>query len=138
MPYASSAGRHGKTCRQYVLCGVDVPIMPGAAVGARRVPRAQAKVFEQVPARRACLGRRVPPLDHDKVTAIPLALVLKLTAQFSPTAVRDRAGQPTAPDHTGYAQVLDDDDVRRADQADADTVQEVPAGIADLAVATGG
>jgi FhuF-like iron-sulfur protein len=37
MSYASSAGSHGKTCRQDVLRGVDVPVMPGAAGRARPV-----------------------------------------------------------------------------------------------------
>ena len=31
MSYVSSAGRNGKTCRQDVLRGVYVPVVPGAA-----------------------------------------------------------------------------------------------------------
>ena len=44
MSYISSAGitrgtpGYGKTCRKDVLGGVDVPVMPGAAAGARPVP----------------------------------------------------------------------------------------------------
>ena len=101
MSYASSAGRHGLTSGQDVLRRVEVPVVPGAAGRARPVPRAKAQLREQVPARRAGLGGRVPAVDHDQVPAVPLALVLKLAAELAPPAVADRAGQPPVADHAG-------------------------------------
>jgi hypothetical protein len=48
MSYVTSAGRHGKTCRQDVLRGVDVPVVPGAAGRACPVPRRKGQLREQV------------------------------------------------------------------------------------------
>ena len=136
MPDASSAGSHRLTSGQDVLRRVEVPVMPGAAGRARPLPRAQAQLREQVPARRAGLGRRVPPVDHDQFPAVPRALVGELAAELAPPAVRDRAGQPPVADHTGHVQVLDHDHVRRADQTGAGAVQEILARVAHLAVGT--
>jgi hypothetical protein len=143
MSYASSAGiaggapGYGKTRRKDVLGGVDVPVVPGAAGRAAPVPGGQAQVREQVPTRRAGLGRRVPAADHDQVAAIPLALVLQLAAELAPAAVRDGAGQMPVADHAANVEVFDDDGVGRADQAGAGAVQEVSPRVADLAVRAG-
>ncbi len=69
MSYASSAGRHRLTSGQDVRRGVEVPVVPGSAGRARPLPGAQAQLREPVPARRAGLGRRVPPVGHDQVPA---------------------------------------------------------------------
>ena len=60
---AGVAPGYGKTCRQDVLCRVDVPVVPGAAGGALPRPGVQAEVGEQVPARRAGLAGGVPAAD---------------------------------------------------------------------------
>src|SRR2546430_6000997 len=82
--YVSSAGRNGKTCRQDVLRGVDVPVMPSAAGRALPRPGTEAQGREQVPARRARLAGRVPPIDHDQATSGALAFVLQLAAELAP------------------------------------------------------
>src|SRR6266567_7316096 len=102
MSYAGSAGRHGKTCRQDVLRGVQVPVMPGAAGRARPLPRAQTQRCEQVPARRAGPGAGEPAVDYDEGAPVALALVLKLAAELAPAAIRDRPGQPPVSDHAGH------------------------------------
>jgi len=81
MSYASSAGMvlgvqgYGKTCRKDVLRRVDVPVVPGAANGARPVPRGQAKLGDPMPTCRARLGRRVPPVDDDQPAPVSFAFV---------------------------------------------------------------
>src|SRR5437016_11117509 len=92
---------YGKTCRQDVLGRVDVPVMPGAATRARPVPGTQRQPGEQVPARRARLGGRVPAVDHDQLASGAFALVLQLASELAPAAVGDRAGQPAIADHAG-------------------------------------
>src|SRR6185437_3243868 len=77
-----------------VLRGVDVPVVPGAAGRARPVPRRKGEFFEQVPARRAGLGRRVPAVDHYQGAPVPLALVLKLAAELSEPGVENGLAQP--------------------------------------------
>src|SRR6185503_6732665 len=143
MSYASSAGTargapgYGTTCRQDVLGGVEIPVMPGAAGRACPVPGVQLQLREQVPARRAGLGRRVPAVDDYQSAAVPLALVRQLAAELTPAAVRDRAGQMSAADHAADVEVFDHDEIGRADQAGAGPVQEVPPRVTDLAVGTG-
>src|SRR6185437_5677946 len=128
---------YGKTCRQDVLGRVNVPVMPGAATRTRPVPGTQGQPGEQVPARRAGLGGRVPAVDHDEFVSGTLALVLQLAAELAPAAVGDRAGQAAVADHAGHVQVLDHDDVVLPHQAGAGAVQEVAPGAADLAVGAG-
>lgn len=47
-----------------VLGGIDVPVVPGAAVGARPLSCPEGQCCEQVPARAARLGTGVPAVDH--------------------------------------------------------------------------
>src|SRR5690242_19725824 len=137
MSYACSAGRHRLTSGQDVLRGVDVPVMPEAARGARPVPRGQAQFHEQVPARRAGPGTWIPAVDHDQIAPGALAFVLKLAAELAPATVRDDAGKVPVADHVPDGKILDHDHVVAADQAGAGTVQEITPGVAYLAVCPG-
>ena len=137
MSYISSAGRNGKTCRQDVLRGVDVPVMPGAARGTRPVPGGKAQFREQVPARRAGLAGRVPAINYDQLASDALAFVLQLAAELAPAAVRDDAGKVPVADHVLDGEIFDHDRAGGADQAGAGAVQEVPARIAHLPVGAG-
>src|SRR6266566_7239740 len=87
------AGTYGKTCRKNALRRVDVPVMPGAAGRARPVPRLQAQLREQVPARTARLGAGIPAVGRDHVPPGPRRLVLDHAAEGTPPAVRDRLRQ---------------------------------------------
>src|SRR5262249_47216445 len=128
---------YGKTCRKDVLGRVDVPVVPGAAGWARPVPGGKGKLCEQVPARRTGLRTRVPAAGNDQLAAVPLALVSELAAEFAPPAVRDCRREPGVADHARHVQVLDHDDVVLLCQPRAGTVQEILAGVADLAVGAG-
>ena len=123
MPDISSTGitrvtpGYGTTCRKDVLRGVDVPVVPGAAGRASPLPGGQGQAREQVPARRAGLGRGVPAVDDDKAAAVPLALVFKLAAELALPAVGDGTGQAVVADHVGDVEVFDHDGVSRANIA---------------------
>ncbi len=128
---------YGSTSRKNVLRRIDVPIVPGAAMRACPMPRGQAQSREQVPARRAGLGRWVPAVDHDQLAPRTLALVLELAAELTPAAVGDHAGRPPVANHVLDGEVLDHDHIGRADKPGASAVQEVQTGVADLAVGAG-
>src|ERR1700734_440570 len=83
-----SAGSNGKTCRQDVLRGVNVPVVPGAAGRALPRPGSQGQLREQVPARGAGLAARVEAVDYDQVPPGPGSLVLELAAELAPATVR--------------------------------------------------
>jgi hypothetical protein len=137
MSDASSAGSHGKTCRQDVLGRVDIPVVPGAAGRARPMRDRKHEFCKLVPARRASLTRWIPAVDDDELPSVPLALVVQLATELGPAAVRDGAGQPSVADQAGYVQVLDHDRVGGAYKPGADPVQEIAPRIADLAVGAG-
>src|SRR5215469_12458359 len=137
MSYISSAGSHRLTSGQDVLRGVDVPVVPGAASGARPVSCGKAQFREQVPARPAGLAGRVPAAGHDQCPTVPLALVLNLAAELAPSAAGDRAGQRPVSHHVPDCEILNDDHVVLADQPGAGAVQEVLPGVADLPLGAG-
>src|SRR2546429_8987176 len=137
MSYASSAGSHRLTGGQDVLRGVDVPVGPGAARGARPVPRRKAQLREQVPARRAGRAGRVPAVNYDQLASGALAFVLQLVAELAPAAVGDGLCELAVADHVLDGKILDHDHVVAADQTGAGTVQEITPGVADLAVGPG-
>src|SRR5205807_1757658 len=128
---------YGKTCRQDVLRGVDVPVMPDAAGRALPRPGGKAQGGEQVPARRAGLGAGVPAVDHDHVPSGRRRLVLHLAAELTPAAVADGLAQGAVADHVLDGEVFEDDHVVVADQAGRGAVQEVGAGRADFPVRAG-
>jgi hypothetical protein len=133
----SSAGSNGKTCRQDVLCGVDVPVVPGAAGRALPRPDLQAELGQDMPACRAHLRAGEPPVDHDHPPPAPGRLVLQHAPEGAPSAVRDRLRQPAVADHVLDREVFHADQVIIADQAGAGLVEEVVAGSANLAVCPG-
>src|SRR6185312_6527405 len=137
MSDASSAGSHGKTCRQDVLGRIDIPVVPGTTGGARPVADRKLELHEHMPARRASLARRKPAVNDDELPSVPLTLVRQLAAELGPTAVRDGAGQLSVTDQAGDVQVLDDDCVGGADKPGASPMQEVAPRVADLTVGAG-
>src|SRR5262249_32652629 len=92
---AGDAPGYGKTCRQDVLRGVAVPVVPSTAARALPRPAFQAQFGEEIPARRARLRAWVPPVDDDHWPPVSGRLVLKHGPEGAPPAVRDRPSQPT-------------------------------------------
>lgn len=90
MSDVTSTGRHGKTCRQNVLSGVDIPVVPGAAVGARPLTRSEGEGGEQMPTGAACLAGRVPAVDHHELAVGLFGLVFQHPPEGSPTCIADR------------------------------------------------
>jgi hypothetical protein len=134
---AGVAPGYGKTCRQDVLRGIDIPVMPGTAGRALPHPRAEAQLGEDIPARRAHLLRRKPPVDHDHPPPAPGRLVLQHDPEGAPPAVRDRLRHPAIADHVLDGEVFQADQVVVPYQAGAGLVEEVGPGGADLAVRAG-
>ena len=74
----SSAGSNGKTCRQDVLRGVDVPVAPGTAGRALPRPGAQGQVCED--ATRARVNHGLPERIEHLAAIAALAAMLRDTA----------------------------------------------------------
>jgi hypothetical protein len=130
----TSTGRHGMTCRQDVLCRVDVPVVQGPAGRATPRPGGQRKLSKPMPARRADLRTRKPAIDDDQTATIPGRLVLQHGPEGAPSAVGDRFGEPPVTDHVLHRQVFDHDHIVVTDQTGTGLVQKVRAGRGDLTV----
>ena len=143
MSYTRSTGFTGRKpgCRQpdgkNVLSGVDVPVVQGAAIGARPVTRPETQGGQQVPAFGARLAAGVEAVNHDQALAVPLRLVAEELPKLSPTGVADGLGEAMVADHVLHGEVFDHDHVIGTDDTGGFLMQEVAPGVSDLCVDTG-
>ncbi len=97
--------------RSDVDSGIDVPVMGGVALDTLPFPVAQLQLAIDVATTRTHLGGRVESTDHPDVLAVPLRLVLYLTAQLAQSCVPNRPIEGFAPrgagQHRCNGQVLD-------------------------------
>jgi hypothetical protein len=108
--------------RQQIACGIDIPIMAGAALRALPLPLIELQLIESEPAHRTVLARGIPPIRFQEQFAVPIALVSELPSQFAECGVLDRAGtSPTrqSPD----IQVFNGDDVKSPHQTSRQSMQ---------------
>src|ERR1019366_2246275 len=104
---ASSAGKHRQPGGSDVDRGVDIPVMPGAAVHAFPLADAERQARSRAPAGRADLAGGGPAAGHHAGPPVPFAFVRQHGPHLPPCRVRDRAGQVVVADHVPHAQVLD-------------------------------
>jgi hypothetical protein len=57
-----TTGKLTHTLRQQIPCGIDIPIMAGAAFRAPPLPLIEPQLIESEPAHRAVLARGVPAI----------------------------------------------------------------------------
>lgn len=139
----SSVGLAGRlpgcdsTSRKNVLGRVEVPVVPGAAGRASPCPGRQVEPVEQVPAVRAGLRGRVPAVDHSEGASGAFGLVFEHAPKLAPCRVTDRFGEPAVFHHVRNREVFDGDQVVVADDPGGGLVEEVGAGVADLAMRGG-
>jgi len=85
-------------------------------------------------------GRRKEVIDHDKVLAVPLALIGQLSPKLSHRGVREALGQPgtrRVARETFERQILDADPVVVVDELARQLVEEVSSLVGDSLVDTG-
>jgi len=116
---------------QDVLSGVQVPVVQGAAGGARPVPCSQGKLRKEVSAVGAQFRRREEPVNDHQGPPIPGGLVLQLPAELAPPGITDRFREVVVANHVPHRQILNDDQIVAANHASAGLVEEVPAGVGD-------
>lgn len=92
---------------QDVLCGVDIPIVGHAAVTACPGSDLQRHRFSERTTLGAQLRRWKPPVDHDNFASVPRTLVLQHRPKFTPSRIRDCAGELPILHHVADRQVLD-------------------------------
>ena len=106
---APSTSSHGVSRRQDVHCCVLVAVVVGLALGAIPLANGQRQSFNDVPAGRAPLARRVEAINALQYLAVLVALVLEHPADRAQRGVGEAAGEAVVLDHATHVQVLDAD-----------------------------
>ena len=119
---------YGKTCRKDVLCRINVPVVPGATVRARPVPRAETQFSKQMPTRTARFTRRIPAINNDQAPSSFSCLVFKHLPESTPAAIRDCFSQFTVTHHVFHSEIFKHDHVVITDQPGGSTMQKVGTG----------
>jgi hypothetical protein len=119
-----TTGKLTKTLHQQISCGIDVPIVAGAAFRARPLTLIEPQLIEGVLTYRASLARGIPAIHLNQHSAAPLALVRELSAQFAECGVLDRTG--TSASHQSlHIQVFNTNQIKIAHQTRGEGVQRV-------------
>src|SRR5260370_3407321 len=74
----SSTGRHREPLGQNVVCGIDIPVMPDPTFRADPFTHIKWEVFYHMFAIMTGFAGRIPPINFDEGSSVPLALVLQL------------------------------------------------------------
>lgn len=101
-----TTGKPSKPFRQHVLRGIDVAVMGGAAYRARPFPNIQPQLTQDMSATSTGLGAWIPPIRYHQSTAVPLGLVLNLTAELSEGGIGEVPSQLRVLNHVPHREVI--------------------------------
>src|SRR5260370_1778484 len=85
--YTSSTGRHREPRGQNVSRGIEIPVMPDAALRADPFTHIKREVFYHMFAVMAHFAGRIPTVNLDEGSSIPLALILQLADKLAPSHI---------------------------------------------------
>lgn len=88
--YICSTDRHGKPCRQNLLCCVNNSVV-GSITLARSLSDTQRQLINNVTAGPTALRAGKPAVDFNQLPTIPSCLVDQLSYQLIPSGIRNRA-----------------------------------------------
>ena len=123
---------------QNVLCGVYIPVMGSAALGANPLPDGQ--VFRSWPlstASGAKLTGRKEAVDRDHLFSVPRRFVLQLPPKLAPACVRNRPGKFVVLDHIGRSQILNRNQVIGSHKAGGQLMEHILPLVGNVFVETG-
>src|SRR5271157_5075280 len=104
--YTSSTGRHREPLGQNVVCCVDIPVMPDAALWANPLTHIKREVFYHMLAIMTRFAGRIPTINFDQSSSVPLSLVFELTNKLTPSDITDSFCQTVVFDHILDGQTL--------------------------------
>lgn len=110
---------------------IHVAVMDGPTVWACPAAHRERELFQPMPATRAGFRTGEPFIHGDNHTARPLGLVFQLPTEFSPTSVRNRAGQSRVTNHVFDLEVFNADYIVLAYKPCGQRVQRVAALVSD-------
>ncbi len=105
--------------------GIDIPVMPGATLGAGPGPGPKIQVIQNTPAGRTSLAGRKETIHLHEGPSVPLAFVEQLHQELGPPRGGDALGQVWVPDHARHIQVLHADALETPNQVRAEFMEEI-------------
>jgi len=127
----------GLSDRQYIQCGVVVPVVDDATNRACPFTNRQRQRGNNVAAIVTPLTGREEAVNLDHLFAVPGALVLQQAHKLAHRGITECLGQAVVADHPAHVQILDANHVEAAYQGSGDFLHVVEAGIRDAGVAAG-
>jgi len=101
-----STGRCREPLGQNVSCSVDIPVMADATLWADPFTHIQWEVLHDMLAIMTGFRRRIPAIDFDEGSSVPLALVVHLANKLTPSHITDSFCQTVILDHVLDGQTL--------------------------------
>jgi len=127
----------GLSNRQYIHCGVVVPVVDDTTNGAYPFANRQRQGVNDVATIVASLAGWKEAVNLDQVLLIPGAFVLEQLNELAHRGIAERLGQAVVMDHAPHVQVFDADHVEAAYQGGSSLVYVVEAGVCDAGVGAG-
>lgn len=124
-------------CRNNIECRVDVSVVSTAAFGALPLSDIKPQFIELMAATATCLARWKPTINGNQSTSVPLALVLQLPSNLSPSRVADRSRKPGVLNHVFDFQIFDANHIEVSNQSRGQLVRLILALIPDFRVGLG-
>jgi peptidoglycan hydrolase-like protein with peptidoglycan-binding domain len=132
--YVRSTDCHRKPCGEYVLCGVDIPVMVSFTLRAIPFPNIQRQLFNNVTKIATSLRTRKPSVNLDQSATIPITLVFKLSDQFAPTSIANGKGKFPILHHVLHSQILNGDGLVFTHQSSRQLVKEILSSVANFSM----
>ena len=131
---AFTAGELQHARRNDILRGIVIAVVSRPALWTNPSAHRQCQPFQSMPATRARLGTRKPPIHRDHSPAIPTGLIFNHAAELSEACVGDMPCQRRVLNHVFDLQIFDADHIELARKPSGERVQSVGALVCNLAV----
>src|SRR6266852_4861521 len=101
--YSLSTGRHRKPCGQHIFRSIDITVMLDAALGTCPGTDIKRQGVKHVTTVETTLRGRIPLVNLDERSPIPLSFVFELTHKLTPSHIRDSLRKCVVLDHVLFA-----------------------------------
>src|SRR6266852_4744789 len=105
--YSLSTGRHRKPCGQHIFRSIDITVMLDAALGTCPGTDIKRQGVKHVTTVETTLRGRIPLVNLDERSPIPLSFVCELSHKLTPSHIRDGLGKCVVLYHVLDLQTLD-------------------------------
>src|SRR6266480_3290228 len=105
--YSLSTGRHRKPCGQHIFRSIDITVMLDAALGTCPGTDIKRKRVKNMTTVETALRGRIPRVNLDERSPVPLCFVCELSHKLTPSHIRDGLGKLVVLYHILDVQTLD-------------------------------